>query len=318
MDASSDIATVRAATPPPTPVSAAIPALGSTVVVGATEPSVLADAVAHVRSRIDAVDRALSRFRPDSELARMERQPGRPWLASPLFLEVLDLACRAAASTDGWFDPTIRDAVEAAGYDRSIELIERDGPGPARPASPAGRWLEIRYDRAVGLLWPPPGVRLDFGGIGKGFAVDFALRDVPTGGGGVLVSAGGDLAVTGCPPGDGWRCEVAATPDGEPETAVRLRQGALATSGLGRRQWRRAGETLHHLIDPRTGRPGVSPWRIVTVAARTCVAAEVAAKVAWLRGDAGPDWIAGLGLTARFQAQSGTVRTVGAWPESGG
>lgn len=313
MGASPSSATERSALLNRTPAHAAFPALGGTVVVGVTEPSILPAAVTHVRARVAAVDRALSRFRSDSELARLERQPGRPQLASPLFLDVLDLACRAAASTDGWFDPTVRDALEAAGYDRSIELIERDGPGPARAAAPAGRWREIRYDRAIGMVTLPAGVRLDFGGIGKGFAVDDALRDVPTGGG-VLVSAGGDLAVTGPPPDTGWRCDVATTPEGEPETAVLLRRGALATSGLGRRQWQRAGEALHHLVDPRTGRPGSSPWRIVTVAAPTCVAAEVAAKVAWLRGDAGPDWIAGLGLVARFAAQSGEVRTVGDWP----
>src|SRR5205823_5828841 len=158
--------------------------------------------------------------------------------------------------------------------DRSIEQIEHAGPGPARPARPAGRWRNIWYDRQAKLVWLPPEVRLDFGGIGKGFAVDYALRDLPNPGVGVLVSAGGDLGVAGPPPGDGWYCEISATADSEVETAVLLRHGALATSGLGRRQWQRDGELLHHLIDPHTGRPGRGPWRTVTVAAPTCVAAE--------------------------------------------
>jgi thiamine biosynthesis lipoprotein len=62
---------------------------------------------------------------------------------------------------------------------------------------------------------------------------------------------------------------------------VALGAGALATSGLGRRRWWRGGREWHHLIDPQTGQPGASPWRTVTVAARDCAVAEVAAKVGW-------------------------------------
>lgn len=119
--------------------SVEFPALGTTAVVGVTDPGVLADVAAHARARIGEVDRALSRFRTDSELAQIERRPGRYHLASPLIVEALDLAYRAAVWTDGWYDPTVRDAVEAAGYDRTIELVERDGPGAARAVAPAGR-----------------------------------------------------------------------------------------------------------------------------------------------------------------------------------
>ena len=97
-----------------------------------------------------------------------------------------------------------------------------------------------------------------------------------------------------------------------------LAAGALATSGLGRRQWRRDGQRLHHLIDPHTGQPGASPWRYATVAARDCAAAEVAAKVAWLRGAAGPAWLAGLGLPGRFVGIDGRVEVIGAWPQAPG
>jgi len=294
--------------------STEFPALGTTAVVGVTDPDVLADVAAYARARIDEVDRALSRFRDDSELAWIERQPGPYHLVSPLFAEVLDLAYRAAASTDGWYDPTVRDAVEAAGYDRSIELVERDGPGAARPVAPAGQWTRIAYGRAARLVLLPEGVRLDFGGIGKGFAVDYALRGAPSRGAGVLIGIGGDLGVVGDPPGDGWPCDVAVAADGEPATAVLLRRGGLATSGIGRRQWSRDGEALHHLIDPRVGRPGQSPWRIVTVAAPTCAQADVAAKVAWLRGDDGPPWIERRHLAARFQSLEGAIVLAGDWP----
>ncbi|MGN6756805.1 MAG: FAD:protein FMN transferase, partial [Thermomicrobiales bacterium] len=264
------------------PVVARFAALGSWVEVQATEPARLATLVAHCRACFDLIDRTFSRFRPDSELACLEQLPGLRQPASPLFLELLDLALRAAAATEGWFDPTIRDALEAAGYDRSIEQIEAAGPGPDRAAPPAGRWRTIAYDRDRRWVTIPRGARLDFGGIGKGFAVDYALRTLPAGPGGVLLPAGGDLAIAGPAPRDGWLCDIAATASEPAEATVTLFTGALATSGLGRRQWRRGGRRFHHLIDPHTGQPGASPWRYVTVAARDCAAAEVAAKVAWL------------------------------------
>ena len=291
-------------------------ALGSSIEIAVTDPRALAEVERIVRDRFDEIDRTFSRFRSDSELADLERGAGRPQHASRLFAELLDLACRAAASTGGWFDPTVRDALEAAGYDRSIEQIEASGPGPALPTRPAGRWREIRYhlDGCVVLL--PEGARLDFGGIGKGFAVDYALRALAGIGCGVLVNAGGDIGIAGPAPEGGWLCEVAPDTDGPPETTVRLERGALATSGLGRRQWSRGGERLHHLIDPRTGRPAASPWTIVSVAARDCAVAEVAAKVGWLRGEDGPDWIGSLDLASRFSG-CGRVVTVGGWPAGG-
>ncbi|HET8626224.1 MAG TPA: FAD:protein FMN transferase [Thermomicrobiales bacterium] len=298
------------------PAAARFRALGSQIEVLATEPAELALVVGHVRACLAEIDRTFSRFRADSELARLEGLPGLRQPASPLFLELLDLALRVAAATDGWFDPTVRDALEAAGYDRSIERLEAEGPGPARLAAPAGRWRAVAYDRDRGWVAIPAGVRLDFGGIGKGFAVDYALRTLPAGRGGVLLNAGGDLAVRGRAPAGGWLCAVAAGPGDPAAATVALHAGALATSGLGRRQWSRDGRRLHHLIDPRSGRPGTSPWRYVTVAARDCLAAEVAAKVAWLRGAAGPDWLAALGLPGRFAGRDGNVVTVGAWPAS--
>lgn len=289
-------------------------ALGTTIEVMTTDPSALDGVVEHVQTCVDEIDKTFSRFRPDSELVRLEHGGSKPQRASALFLELLDLAYKASESTGGWFDPTIRDALEATGYDRSIEKLEEFGPGPKRSARPAGQWYLINYDRRRGLVELRDGVRLDFGGIGKGFAVDYALRTLPPFSGGVLVNAGGDLSVAGSAPEGGWICDVGTTLDSEVEETIVLWEGALATSGLGRRQWRRGGQRLHHLIDPHTGRPGDSPWRIVTVGARSCVAAEVAAKVAWLQGSTGPSWLTTLGLSGRFAGNDGNVVTVGNWP----
>jgi len=133
------------------PSSLEFPAFGGTAVVGAADPDASPRAVAHARARIAGVDREPSRFRSDSELARIEHRSNMSHIVSPLFIEALDLACRAATATDGWFDPTVRDAVEAAGYDRSIEQLERDGPGAARVHAPAGQWRRSMNDRASRL-----------------------------------------------------------------------------------------------------------------------------------------------------------------------
>ncbi len=296
------------------PNAAAFHALGTEIEVIVTDAEQLPAIVEHVQRRIDAIDRTFSRFRVDSELSRLEQLPNIRQPASPFFLELLELALRAARATGGWFDPTIRDALEAAGYDRSIDLIEAEGPGENRPGLPAGQWERIRFDRERRWVIIPDGVRLDFGGIGKGFAVDDALRTLSPHHCGVLINAGGDLAVRGPAPAGGWLCDISAAAGTRVETSVAIHEGALATSGLGRRQWVRDGSHLHHLIDPHTGVPGRSPWRTVTVAARECTAAEVAAKVAWLKGDDGPVWLTGLGLAGRFVARDGTIVSVGSWP----
>jgi thiamine biosynthesis lipoprotein len=122
------------------------------------------------------------------------------------------------------------------------------------------------------------GVRLDLGGIGKGYAVDRALGLLAAAGP-CLVSAGGDLAVSGTPAGGVWPVGV-AVPDGR--VTVGLESGAVATSGRDRRRWRRGGEERHHLVDPRTGRPAEGDLLRVTVLAPTAVEAEVLAKALFL------------------------------------
>jgi thiamine biosynthesis lipoprotein len=119
-----------------------------------------------------------------------------------------------------------------------------------------------------------PGMRLDLGGIAKGYAVDRALPLLSPAGPS-LVNAGGDLAVSG----GSWPVAIEGA-----ELTLALTSGALATSGRDRRQWRRGGEEQHHLVDPATGRPAQTPVLRATVFAPTAVEAEVLAKVAFLTG----------------------------------
>jgi thiamine biosynthesis lipoprotein len=141
---------------------------------------------------------------------------------------------------------------------------------------------------------------LDLKGVVKGLTVDDAFALVASED--ALVSAGGDLAARG-------GVDVGLPSGG----AVRLVNGALATSGLVRRRWLRGGRWQHHLLDPRTGCPAESPWAEVTVNAATCIDADVAAKAAFLLGDDGPDWLDERGLPGRFLPWAGTAVCNHAW-----
>jgi thiamine biosynthesis lipoprotein len=238
-----------------------------------------------VEREFERLEAILSRFRPGSELSRLNRLGGLQ--ASPDLLAVTRRALLARDRTGGLFDPTVHDAVVAAGYDRSFERL--DPRRTPRPPVACGGGVRI-VGRRIALA---PGVRLDFGGIGKGYAVD---RGVAILGryGPALVNAGGDVAVRG----GAW--PVGVDVPGDPLTPE-LRSGGLATSGSDRRRW--AGG--HHLIDPRTGSPALSPYLRVTVAAPSAVDAEVRAKALYLGADPGD-------AAAVLVRHDGTVERIGA------
>ncbi len=234
------------------------------------------DAFARVEDEFRRLEEIFTRFDPSSELSRLN-EAGSLEVGAEL-LEVTALALDAREQTNGRFDPTVHDAVVAAGYDRTFAELDPDESGAdPRPRPGGGR---VVVDFASSRIELDEGVRLDLGGIAKGYAVDRAC-DLLTTRGPCLVNAGGDLAVRGLPRQGVWPVEV-ETPAGG--LTLGLQSGALATSGSDRRRWRRNGEELHHLIDPSSGRPAASDLLRVTVAAQTAVAAEVLAKALFLAG----------------------------------
>lgn len=243
-------------------------------------------------------DEQFSRFRENSELSWVNRAPGEIVAVSGGFAKMLERALTAAAKTDGLVDPTLGEAIDAAGYDRDFDELTAL-PEPARPGSP-GRWRSVRLTGR--LLRRPEGLLLDLNGVVKGQTVDDALALIAGEG---FVSAGGDYGGRGA-------FDV-ALPDGG---AVRVTHGALATSGKTRRRWLRAGVWQHHLIDPRTGSPAVTRWEEVTVSAATCLQADVAAKAAFLLGDNGPEWLNRQGLAGRFLGGDGETILNGLWRRS--
>jgi FAD:protein FMN transferase len=222
---------------------------------------------AAVEAEFERLEALLSRFRPESELSRLNS--AGELVAGPDLVTVTELALAARERTGGLFDPTLHDAVVAAGYDRSFELVEDGGPTPA--SGPRGGGAVTIDGDTIRL---EAGVKLDLGGIAKGYAVDKAVAILAPAGP-CLVNAGGDLAVSG----GAWPVGI----DGADMT-VELTRGALATSGRDRRRWNRGGVEQHHLIDPATGLPADSEVLRATVVAPTAVEAEVLAKVAFLSG----------------------------------
>jgi thiamine biosynthesis lipoprotein len=296
------------------------PLWGGQAVVVTALPRAIEAARTLVRAETAAMDAACSRFREDSELSGINALAGESVQVGPLFAEVVGAALRAAAATDGDVDPTCGAGLEAVGYDRDIEVLREDGVRVVvHEYLPAPGWRRVDWDPESRTLRVPPGCRLDFGAVAKALAADRAAAAVTSElGCGVLVSLGGDIATAGPGPDSGWRIRVTddhRAGDAVLSQTISVTSGALATSSTTVRRWQGQSGPLHHVLDPRTGRPADSCWRTVSVTAATCVDANTAATAALLRSEAAPDWLAGLGLPARLVRQDGTVRTAGGWPE---
>jgi FAD:protein FMN transferase len=297
-------------------------ALGTGVQVLVLRGDVAAAASA-VAALLERVDLTYSRFRPDSELARLNARAGETLTVSPLMARAVDVALRAARLTDGLVDPTLGRSLRSLGYDRDFSLLRRDAD-PTRPLVlrliARSAWQDVRLNVDAGTLRVPAGIELDLGATGKALASDLAAAAAleASRASGVLVNLGGDLAMAGTAPAGGWR--VLATDDSRtpPDTdgeVVSLRDGGVATSSTRVRQWTRGGVALHHLLDPRTGLPAQTPWRTVSVLAATCLDANTASTAAVIRGESAPEWLASLHLAARLVRHDGRVQRVAGWPQ---
>jgi thiamine biosynthesis lipoprotein len=235
--------------------------------------------------------RRLTRFDPASELSRLNADPRPEVEVSPTLASALEAARWAAERSGGLVDPTLLTALEAAGYEDSRAGCE---PGPlseAIAASPSRRaaapataraWRRIEVNRARGIARRPPGVRLDLGGSAKGLAADLAVARLgayET----CAVDAGGDISIGGARPRP-RRIDVDHPLLPGNALTLELATGAVATSGLRTRVWRRGGRFAHHLIDPATGAPAWTGVIQATALAHTALEAEVLAKSALLAG----------------------------------
>jgi thiamine biosynthesis lipoprotein len=299
------------------PVS--FPALGTTTIVLTTDPRRLDRAVSVVEDELDAIDRACSRFRPDSELAAINGAAGQAVTVSPLCLEAVAAALRAARLTAGAVDPTVGHSLQLIGYDRDFALVAADGPPIHVQLRPVVGWESVVIDMAASTVRVPKGVELDLGATAKALSADrtaeYAWADTGTG---VLVSLGGDVAVAGPAPQEGWPIRIGdhhADPLDSGGPVVTIASGGLATSSTSVRRWARGGRVFHHLIDPSTGAPAGEVWRTVSVAAGSCLDANIASCASVIMGASAPRWLGARGLPARLVRADGAVLTVGGWPE---
>jgi FAD:protein FMN transferase len=301
--------------------SVSFPALGTTALLCVAEAEGLPAAHEELERELSALDQACSRFREDSELVRVNAAAGRgPVGVSPLLFEAIQVALAAAEQTGGLVDPTVGRTLRLAGYDRRFATVKlRDGSTFRPSFAPVPGWRQVELDPMRRTVALAKDVELDLGATAKALAADrIARAAAQVSGTGVLVSLGGDVAVDGPVPDGGWPIRVAddhaADPE-EPGPTVALSAGGLATSGTAVRRWLAGQVALHHIVDPRTGRPAETPWRTVTVAGPTCVDANVASTAAVVLGEEAPTWLAARGLPARLAREAGEVTCVGGWPQ---
>ncbi|MFO1504873.1 MAG: FAD:protein FMN transferase [Steroidobacteraceae bacterium] len=239
------------------------------------------------------IERKYSRYRPDSIVALLNRG-GRPVDLDPETLLLLQFAARCHELSDGAFDITSGVLRRAWKFDGSGRF-----PAPAEVAALRGKIGFERLQLQGNRLRVPAGMELDFGGIGKEYAVDRALALVVSQfDGAALVNFGGDMAASHAPQSGPWRVGVERPSQlGEPRLLLDFERGGLATSGDTHRFIEHEGRRYSHILDVRTGYPVVDPPRSVTVAASCCVEAGMIATLSMLKGSGAEQFLKEQGVT---------------------
>ncbi len=282
-----------------------------TVRLTVDDPAVLGAACGELKALMDRVDKAASRFRPDSELSIVNERGGAMVPVSRLLVDLVDVSLMAASISGGAVDPTVGAAVIAAGYDDDIEAVRRRLAAPAPLSATVPGWQHVQLNRKLALLGVPEGAALDLGATAKAWTADRAALVLSKRYGcAVLVEIGGDLCAAG-QPAEPWVITVAERA-GDTGVLVTLAHGGLTTSTRTSRCW----ENGHHIIDPRTGRPADGPWRTASVWAPTAVRANTFSTALIATGEAAVGRLTLAGHPARMVANDGEVTEVAGWPAS--
>ena len=251
-------------------------------------------------------ERRWTRFSDTSEVATLNRSNARPCVVARDTAELIAAAIDGWHQTAGRFDPTVYDAVVAAGYDRTFAL----GPGPGGPAVMAPGLEDALVDPETGVVSLPPGVRLDLGGIGKGFAADLATAELLAAGASqAAASIGGDVRAVGSPE-SGWpiRSDLADEP------VAWLVDGGFCLSTTAKRRSKIDGNDRHHIIDPATGLPSSAGLRDAAVAACDATTAEISATAAIVAGwPAARDHLEASNLDGFVVLDDGEIHAFGGW-----
>jgi thiamine biosynthesis lipoprotein len=235
------------------------PAMGTLFTITLYAPDApTAEAAAHAAfKRVDELEDIMSDFQADSELMRLCDQPyGKPVPVSADLFNVLQQSLKIAKLSDGAFDVTIGPCVRLWRFSRKRKALPT--PAEIATAKAAVGWQKLRLDsraRTVTLL--APNMRLDLGGIGKGYAADAAMLILK--GRGIdraLIAASGDIAVGDPPPGErGWRVGIATlgTRTNQIARTVLLHNAGISTSGDSEQFIEIGGVRYSHILNPATG-----------------------------------------------------------------
>jgi thiamine biosynthesis lipoprotein len=298
-------------------VTVPLEAFGTTNSLVVTRPEVAQEAAQLALAHLAEVDRAVSRFRPDSEVSRLaaraERGPVDAFVTTT-FTAYLMAALRAARLTGGLVDPTVGSALVATGYD--VDITQMRGRGIFRRTRIASvpRWHSVHLNPSARRVEVPRGTLLDLGASAKAHAADTVAAMVADSlPGGFLVNLGGDIAVRGQPPRGGWSIGIDDA-SGHLLQVVTSEGQAIATSSTQRRAWLGDDGPHHHIIDPRTGRTAATVWAQVSCAGATCLEANAASTAAIILGEDAPEWIVSQGIPARLDSVDGRVVLTPGWP----
>jgi thiamine biosynthesis lipoprotein len=262
--------------------------------LAAVECETALEILSHVPEWFEEWEQALSRFRYDSELTRLNQTRDQPVHVSETLWDVFQAAHKAEQMTDGLVTPTLLDAIIEAGYDRPFDVLPHlSTPTVDSVLTISQPLTAVIFDASARTITLPFGMGLDFGGAAKGWAAHQAMKQLQADGP-ALINAGGDIAISG-PRIDGgpWKIGIADPfHKGEEVEVLHLNACGVATSGKDRRHWMRDGTLQHHIIDPLTGQPVETDLMTVTVIAPNVMEAEAAAKASFILGSqAGLEWI---------------------------
>lgn len=284
-----------------------------TVRLTVDDPAVLGAACGELKALMDRVDKAASRFRPDSELSIVNSRAGALVPVSRLLVDLVDVSLVAAQMSGGAVDPTVGSAVIAAGYDADIEAVRRRFPQAVDDPGPIAGWQEVRLNRKLALLGVPTDCALDLGATAKAWTADRAANVLSKRYGcAVLVEIGGDLRAAGTPK-EPWVITVAERA-GDQGVLVTLAHGGLATSTRTVRRWQTPTGYGHHVIDPRTGLPAAGPYRTASVWAPTAVRANTFSTALVATGDAALGRLKLARHPARLIGADGEITELSGWP----
>jgi thiamine biosynthesis lipoprotein len=271
------------------------------------------DLLQHAEMTVRDLERRWTRFREDSELARLNACSGTTVVVSAEMLLLVARSVQASELTGGAFDPTVHDAMVAVGYDCTFPAITGSDDPVEGADVPGVHGIEL--DAVQSSVRLPMGVHLDPGGIGKGLAADLVVENLlARGAETVCVNVGGDLRAAGLPPdGVDWRVDVDSPFSDAPLAQVGIQAGAVATSSPLKRRWRRGTVAAHHILDPATGKPAITAVAAATVIAGEGWFAEAFAKAAVISGSvrAGLALLGSHGISGVLVDAAGRVAVTG-------